>query len=79
MFRIPVWQLRGGHMALQVWLPLNGDLKNNGLKEVNITAIEATPTYVAGKIGKCYQRANVNTQLTNGLKIDDNFLTTFGT
>lgn len=38
-------------MALQVWLPLNGDLNNygvSGLKVVQTTA----PTYVNGKIGK---------------------------
>jgi len=41
-------------MALQVWLPLTGNLENKGLSNFNITSIESSPTYVNGKIGNCY-------------------------
>lgn len=40
-------------MALQVWLPLNGDLHNQGLKKVTITSNGVTVDN-NGKIGKCY-------------------------
>lgn len=38
-------------MALQVWLPLQGDLKNQGL--TNITLNSGSPTYTNGKLGQC--------------------------
>ena len=66
-------------MSLKVWLPLNGDLKNQGCTGYTITAIEASPTFTAGKIGQCYQRANTSSQITNGLQIQDNLVSTFGT
>ena len=40
-------------MALQVWLPLNGDLRNNGIGNVIVTNNGATVDS-AGKIGSCY-------------------------
>lgn len=40
-------------MALQVWLPLNGDLKNKGCADVTVTNNGATVNN-NGKIGKCY-------------------------
>lgn len=40
-------------MALQVWLPLNGDLRNQGLANVTVTNNGATVNS-AGKIGSCY-------------------------
>ena len=66
-------------MSLQVWLPLNGDLKNQGLcGNLNISAIN-TLTFVDGKIGKCYQRATDATQITTGINIDNNLLDILGT
>lgn len=38
-------------MALQVWLPLNGNLNNQGINKLNPVQSTA-PTYVNGKIGK---------------------------
>ena len=40
-------------MALQVWLPLNGNLNNQGLANVTVTNSGATVNS-AGKIGSCY-------------------------
>ncbi len=40
-------------MALQLWLPLDGSLRQNGCSSVE-TALSG-PTVVAGKIGNCYQ------------------------
>ena len=41
-------------MALQVWLPLNGDLKNKGCADVTVTNNGAVVDN-NGKIGKCYK------------------------
>ena len=39
-------------MPLQVWLPLQGDLTNNGLMDINVTG--GTPVWLNdGKLGKC--------------------------
>lgn len=40
-------------MSLRVWLPLNGDLHNQGLSDVTVTNNGATVNN-NGKIGKCY-------------------------
>lgn len=40
-------------MSLQVWLPLNGDLRNQGLSDITVTNSGATVNN-NGKIGKCY-------------------------
>lgn len=39
-------------MALQLWLPLNGDTKNYGLKNIDVLDY-GTSEYNKGKIGKC--------------------------
>lgn len=41
-------------MALQIWLPLNGDLTNQGLNDVIVTNNGVTVDN-NGKIGKCYR------------------------
>ncbi len=46
-------------MALQVWLPLNGDLHNQGISSVTVSNSGATVSN-NGKIGKCYSFANSN-------------------
>lgn len=50
-------------MALQVWLPLDGDLKNNGLLDVIVTNHGATVEN-NGKIGKCYSFDGVDDYIT---------------
>ena len=44
-------------MALKVWLPLNGDLKNQGTSNVNVTS-NYTSVDNAGKIGQCLKITN---------------------
>ena len=52
-------------MALQVWLPLNGNVKNQGLSNITVTNNGATVND-NGKIGKCYSFAtNQYIQFTN--------------
>ena len=43
-------------MGLQVWLPLDGDLHNQGISDLQFTAPSPTNTTIdtAGKIGQCY-------------------------
>ena len=51
-------------MSLRVWLPLNGDLRNNGLS--NITSVDANLTIDnVGKIGKCYSFNGSSSKITN--------------
>lgn len=51
-------------MSLQLWLPLNGDLTNNGLMDADATSTRLTYTE-DGKIGKC-ARFNNNTYIDLG-------------
>jgi hypothetical protein len=46
-------------MALQVWLPLNGNLKNKGC--ANVTFTQPDLTYTSGKIGQCAYFNNIKT------------------
>ena len=49
-------------MSLQVWLPLNGNLNNQGLSNYNLSIFRGTEVYNdAGKIGKCFYANGVNT------------------
>ena len=49
-------------MALQVWLPLNGNLNNQGLSDITVTNSGATFDN-NGKIGKCLKTANQSIDL----------------
>lgn len=40
-------------MSLQIWLPLNGNLKNNGCDGGTVSSVNAS-TSTSGKIGSCY-------------------------
>ena len=66
-------------MALQVWLPLNGDTRQQGLS--NITVTGSPNAWNNGKIGKCaYWNgavANVLYNNTTDLNYTDNFSVTF--
>lgn len=59
-------------MSLLVWLPLNGDIKNQGLSGISLNS-SSTPVYDNnGKIGKCYSTStflyNDNfTELSEGI------------
>lgn len=53
-------------MSLRVWLPLNGDLTNNGLSDVTVTNNGATVDN-AGKIGKCYNFTSTYIEYDNPL------------
>ena len=41
-------------MSLQVWLPLNGDLHNQGLNNFQIQTVGTPTVDTSGKIGECY-------------------------
>ena len=58
-------------MSLQVWLPLNGDLNNQGLSDITITNNNATINN-NGKIGQCYVFNGSN----NYIRINYNFYNT---
>ena len=50
-------------MSLLVWLPLKGNLRQQGLSNLTFTNNNTTniTTTDAGKIGRCYQRATKQT------------------
>lgn len=59
-------------MALRVWLPLNGDLHNQGLSDLQLT-INTAPTYVDnGKIGKALSTGAVTMSAENAASILNN-------
>ena len=59
-------------MSLQVWLPLNGNLNNQGLSDVTVTNIN-TVVNNNGKIGQCYSfdggtaRLKIPNPIANGI------------
>ena len=57
-----------------LWLPLTGNLKNNGLKnDLDISTIGTVAYDDSGKIGKCFISGG-SSQVTNGISINNNFL-----
>lgn len=58
-------------MALQVWLPLNGNLNNQGLTNTTVTNNGATVDN-NGKIGKCYSFNGSSNYLRINEKLIDN-------
>lgn len=48
-------------MSLQVWLPLNGNLNNQGLNDITFTNEGNISVDTSGKIGSCYSRATKQT------------------
>ena len=56
-------------MGLQVWLPLNGNIDNQGLTPVTLSV--GSPTYTSGKIGQC-----LNTTLA--FNVSNNLITNLG-
>lgn len=43
-------------MALQIWMPLNGNIDNYGLSDLNFSILSTNTTLnSSGKIGQCYQ------------------------
>ena len=60
-------------MSLQVWLPLNGNLKNYGVGDLTATSVQ--PGVVIddnGKIGKCYTNSGSNTCVSTPIVFNSN-------
>ena len=64
-------------MALQVWLPLNGSMENQGLLNLTPTQ-QGTISWIDGKIGQCLS-AGQATQTVNGISYDSNLVSELGT
>ena len=65
-------------MALRVWLPLNGNLDNQGLSNARFTTATATIDN-NGKIGKCYSftaTTGIGIYLNAGISVA-NFMSTY--
>jgi len=59
-------------MSLQLWMPLMGDLRNQGLGDYSISTL-GTLSWVAGKLGSQAMKAGDGTQVVNGIRIEDTF------
>ena len=57
-------------MSLRVWLPLNGDLRNNGLSNITVTNNGATVDN-NGKIGKCYSFSSKHLSIPNPITVNN--------
>ena len=55
-------------MSLVVWLPLNGDLENQGLSNVTVTNNGATVD-ASGKIGKCYSFNGSSAKISTSINL----------
>lgn len=49
-------------MALQIWMPLNGNIDNQGLSNIDTVNLNATSN-TAGKIGRCYYFNGTNARI----------------
>lgn len=63
-------------MSLRVWLPLNGDLKNQGLDNDIVVTPGGTVSYTTGKIGQAFISGG-STQVTNGVNLNSNLIDLF--
>ena len=63
-------------MSLMVWLPLDGDIKNQGLSGINGNSI-GTINWVDGKIGKALWAGDGN-YVTNGVSYNSNLISDLG-
>ena len=59
-------------MSLQLWMPLMGDLRNQGLGDYSISSL-GTISWVTGKLSSQAMRAGDGTQVVNGIRIEDTF------
>lgn len=73
IFIINNWNYNSDFMSLVVWLPLNGNLNNQGISGVTVTNGGMTVND-SGKIGKCYSFAN-----SNYLRLDNMPFSSLGT
>lgn len=65
-------------MALQIWLPLNGNIENKGL--LGDLTVTATPTFAdAGKIGKCLSSGSLSMSAEQTQQVLNNDEFTFAT
>lgn len=60
-------------MSLQIWLPLNGDLHNQGLSDLTVTGIGTVAYDNLGKIGKCFISGGTS-QVANGVNLNTNLV-----
>ena len=60
-------------MSVQVWLPLCGNIQNQGLMDITTSALGTVAYNAGGKIGSAF-RAGGTSQVTNGVSINNNFL-----
>jgi len=59
------WERKVIKLALQIWLPLNGNTNNLGLTPTSVSA--GTPSYTDGKIGQCLGSGKIVFNVQNNL------------